>query len=204
MLDYEPEERREIEPPRRRLLIVSVREFRTRFSIPNLTSRASSPMRIIFHSSALSRGRIDATGQEADCVEQNPDGTRRLAPRRLPGAVLRQIVVWNVKRRHVIDVLAFGTQRLSACSKDGCSRAHAYEGLGELSCRIDQMLAIIEHQKKSLSADRLRDRAGGNLAPQLLAETGRYGRRNETGIRERSELYQHGVTLKSRGKTFKR
>jgi hypothetical protein len=51
-------------PPRRRLPIVSATGLRTRFSIPNPTTRASSPTLIIFHSSALSRGRIDAAGQE--------------------------------------------------------------------------------------------------------------------------------------------
>jgi hypothetical protein len=86
-LDYEPEQPREIEPlmgwtasgdmrqqvrlsipPRRRLPIVSATRLRTRFSIPNPTSRASSPTLIIFHSSALSPGRIDAAGREAGGV----------------------------------------------------------------------------------------------------------------------------------------
>src|SRR6266545_7816746 len=77
----------------------------------------------------------------------------------------------HVKRRHLIDLLAFDTQRLSARSQDGCSRAHAHERLRELRCRIDQMLAVVQHQEQSPSADRLRDRVGGNLtAAQLLAE----------------------------------
>ena len=82
VLDYEPEEPLQIEPlmgwtasgdrcgcvsipPRRRLPIVSATGFRTRFSSPNPTSRASPPTRIIFHSSALIPGRIDAARREA-------------------------------------------------------------------------------------------------------------------------------------------
>jgi hypothetical protein len=47
---------------------VSATGLRTRFSIPNPTTRASSPTLIIFHSSALSPGRIDAAGREAGGV----------------------------------------------------------------------------------------------------------------------------------------
>src|SRR3954469_182539 len=82
----------------------------------------------------------------------------------------------HVKRRHVIDMLAFDTQKLSARSKDGYSRAGAHERLRELRCGIDQMLAVVQHQKQLPLADRLRDRAGGNLiAAQLLTEVGREG-----------------------------
>jgi hypothetical protein len=88
MLDYEPEEPREIEPLMGWTASGDMRQqVRLRFDTaeeaiayckrhgipyqvfnPNPTSRASCPMRIIFHSSALSPGRIDAAGQEADCV----------------------------------------------------------------------------------------------------------------------------------------
>src|SRR5215510_9349740 len=98
---------------------------------------------------------------------------------KLHGGVLESIARVAVRRRHferrhMIDVLTFDTQRLSARSQDGCSRARAYERLGELRRRIDQMLAVVQHQKQSPSADRRRDGAGSNLiGTRLLPETGR-------------------------------
>ena len=103
------------------------------------------------------------------------------------------------QRRHAVDVLAGGAQRLAAGASTRRAGTGAQHGLGQTSGRLDQVLAVVEEQQEPLRTDGGADTVGRDAgAGQRQAEHRGHRHRNEIGCRERGELGEQDPVGKRR------
>ena len=125
-----------------------------------------------------------ADGDQAPCVrrearlrrtrplDEEPD--RAVPQQRLR---LRRVIGRHVEGRHLVDALALHPQRLATGGQQTGFRAGARQRLGHSRRRVDDVLAVVEHEEQPPSAERPRDPLGRRLGPAELQP----GRRGDDG-----------------------
>ena len=77
----------------------------------------------------------------------------------------------HFERRNTVDILSANLQNFAACRQDRNVRTLPNEHFGQVRHRIDDVLAVVEHEQKLATADGTRKGAGGNpLSADLQAE----------------------------------
>ena len=144
-------------------------------------------------------GRSSARGDEVR-LQRLRSGDEKLH-RAVPQDVVRvhRFRGRHFERRNAIDVLAVDPQNFAARRQYRGARAPAHEHLRQVRHRIDDVLAVIEHQQKMLSADGSRDGLGGNrFAAELQAEHAGHRGRHEVGIGQRGQFDKPAAVRQSR------
>ncbi len=95
------------------------------------------------------------------------------------------------QRRHPQGDLAGDPQRLAAGGQDAQARAGPQQRVRELGTRLDQVLAVVQHQQRRPSLEML-DQQVGRIAVRALPQPQRrrHGPRDQPGVAGRGQLHQ--------------
>ena len=115
-----------------------------------------------------------------------------------------QYVVWrslsesgHIERRNAIHRLTIDPQDFAAGHENRGVWTHAYEALGQVGRRIDDVLAIVEYQQKMSRANIASDGLRGHLAAELQPERAGHRGQHEIGIGQRRQVDKPTTVVES-------
>jgi hypothetical protein len=98
-------------------------------------------------------------------------------------------LVGHLERRNAVDGLALDPHDFATGRQDRHARAQAHQGIDQGCHRLDQVLAIVEHEQEVPVADAGRERLGGDpLAAKLQSQRAGHRGGNESGVGKRRQL----------------
>ena len=149
--------------------------------------KAVEPVTDLRDRGRVSVGQLERRPHRLSPLDEQAD---RLARRRCCCAADRFAGLGERERRHEPGALASDPERLAARGHDAEPRAASEQRLRQPGARLDQMLAVVQHEQRFPIAQRLEQGVPGR-SDAVAAHAQRVGDvvRDELGIRERGELH---------------